>query len=247
MEFKIGLSGRIIGITSLFDEVYELCKDYIAEGHEDFHVTVYSSDIDFEREKSIKEALLEGISPIVYPDSYLETLAIYRKIVLEMLRFDTFLMHGAVIGTSKREAVMFTAQSGVGKTTHINLWLQNIPGTFVVNGDKPLLKLTDNGFEVCGTPWAGKEAMQTNTILPLKAICFIERGETNIIERVKFEEVYPLIIQQIYRPSDSSLMMKTMELIKKLGSSVSLYRLKCNMDPEAARVAYEGLFWGGED
>ena len=242
MEFKIGLAGRIIGITSLFDEVYELCKDYIAEGHEDFHVTVYSSDIDFEREKSIKEALLEGISPIVYPDSYLETLAIYRKIVLEMLRFDAFLMHGAVIGTSNREAVMFTAQSGVGKTTHINLWLQNIPGTFVVNGDKPLLKLTDNGFDVCGTPWAGKEAMQTNTILPLKAICFIERGETNVIERVKFEEVYPLIIQQIYRPSDPSLMIKTMQLIKKLGSSVSLYRLKCNMEPEAARVAYEGIF-----
>ena len=242
MEFKIGLAGRIIGITSQFDEVYDLCKDYIAEGHEDFHVTVYSSDLDFEREKSIKEALLEGITSIVYPDCYLETLAIYRKIVLEMLRFNTFLMHGAVIGTSDNEAVLFTAQSGVGKTTHINLWLKNIPGTFAVNGDKPLLKLTDEGFNVCGTPWAGKEAMQTNTVLPLKAICFIERGKTNIIEQVKFEEFYPILFQQIYRPSDPTKMFKTMELIKKLGYTVPLYRLKCNMEPEAAIVAYEGIF-----
>lgn len=245
MEFKIGLANRIIGITSLYDEVYTLCKEYMVDGNEDFHITISLSDIAFEREKSIKEAQFEGIAQVIYPDSYLETLAVYRKIVVEMLRFDTFLMHGAVIGTTyntKREAVLFTAKSGVGKTTHINLWLKNIPDTFVVNGDKPLLMLTVKGFNVCGTPWAGKESLQTNAILPLRAICFIERSEANSIEQVKFEECYPMLFQQIYRPSTATEMMKTMELIRELGSRMPLYRLRCNMEPDAAWEAYKGIF-----
>ena len=260
MEFKIGLAGRIVGISSIYDEVYELCRDYlVGEGSlkscddviavgEDFHVTISQADIEFEREKSIKEAIFEGIVPYDYEKSYYETLAVYRKIAVEMLKYDTWLMHGAVVGVKpdgdadgNGQAVLFTAQSGVGKTTHMNLWLKYIPGAFVVNGDKPLLKFVDVGCEVCGTPWAGKEALQTNTILPLKAICLLERGETNEIERVAFEDVYPMLLQQVYRPSDPQAMMKTMELVKKLGTTIPLYRMKCTMEPEAAKVAYEEM------
>lgn len=266
MEFKIGLAGRIVGISSIYDEVYELCRDYlVGEGSlkscedepvvgdgalkscddviavgEDFHVTTSQVDIEFEREKSIREAIFEGIVPYDYEESYYETLAVYRKIAVEMLKYDTWLMHGAVVGVND-QAVLFTAQSGVGKTTHMNLWLKYIPGAFVVNGDKPLLKFVDDGCEVCGTPWAGKEALQTNTILPLKAICLLERGDTNEIERVAFEDVYPMLFQQVYRPSDPLAMMKTMELIKRLGETIPLYRMKCTMEPEAAKVAYEGM------
>ena len=253
MEFKIGLAGRIVGISSMYDEVYELCRDYLIgeenlTSGEDFHVTISQADIEFEREKSIKEAIFEGIVPYDYEESYYETLAVYRKIAVEMLKYDTWLMHGAVVGVkyddavSGDQAVLFTAQSGVGKTTHMNLWLKCIPGAFVVNGDKPLLEFTESGCKVCGTPWAGKEALQTNVILPLKSICFLERGEKNEIEKVSFEDVYPMLLQQVYRPSDPQAMMKTMELIKRLGATIPLYRMKCTMEPEAVKVAYEGMF-----
>lgn len=286
MDFKIGLAGRTVGVTSIYNEVYELCRDYIINvENEDFHVTTSENDIDFERVKSIREAIYEGIEPVDYERPYCETLAVYRKIAVEMLKYDTWLMHGAVVGVNDScgdvgdadvsgdvgascdkasdaiadcQAVLFTAQSGVGKTTHMNLWLKHIPGAFVINGDKPLLRFVkddscdnrDNGCdsehigvrcEVCGTPWAGKEALQTNVISPLKAICFIERGDTNEIERVAFEDVYPMLLQQVYRPSDPQAMMKTMELVKKLGTAIPLYRMKCTMEPEAAQVAYEGM------
>ena len=32
--------------------------------------------------------------------------------------------------------------------------------------------------------------------------------------------------------------MKTMELLDAVASNVPLYKLRCNMEPEAARVAY---------
>ena len=240
MDFRIKLADRIIGITSIHDEVYKLCEGYYADGSEDFRVGVTQGDIDFEREKSILEAVTEGIPVYDYPDSYLETLAVYRKIVSGMLDFDTYLMHGAVVGVGD-EAFLFTAHSGVGKTTHLKLWLENIPGAYVINGDKPLLWCHEGRFNVCGTPWAGKEGMQKNVVVPLKGVCLLERGEVNSIERVDFRDCYPVLLQQSYRPAEPEAMQKTLELVSALGKSVSLYRLKCTMDPEAAWVAYKGM------
>lgn len=240
MDFCIKIANRIIGITSLYDEVYKLCEGYCVDGAEAFHVTVTRTDIDYEREKSIREAIAEGTPIYDYSDSYLETLAVYRKIVSGMLAYNTYLMHGAVVGVDDK-SFLFTAHSSVGKTTHIKLWLENIPGAYIINGDKPLIRFFDSRFETCGTPWAGKEGMQKNTIVPLHAVCLLERGEVNSIERVSFMDCYDTLLQQSYRPSNSEEMQKTLELISKLGKTIPIYRLKCTTEPEAAWVAYKGM------
>ena len=240
MNFQIRIADRIVGITSLYDEVYKLCEGYCTEGTETFHVIVTQTDIDFEREKSVREAIAEGTPVYDYSDSYLETLAVYRKIASGMLAYDTYLMHGAVVGVDDK-SFLFTAHSGIGKTTHIKLWIENIPGAYIINGDKPLIRFFDGRFEVCGTPWAGKEGMQKNTIVPLHAICLLERGEVNSIERVSFMDCYATLLQQSYRSSNPEEMQKTLELISRLGKSVPLYQLKCTMEPEAATVAYKGM------
>ena len=36
-------------------------------------------------------------------------------------------------------------------------------------------------------------------------------------------------------------MRKTLSLLSKLLSKIRVYKLYCNMNPEAARVAYEGM------
>ena len=136
MEFTVGLAGINVAITSLFDEVYNFCHDYLTDGPADMSVSVTTEDIKYEKIVNEREAQIEGIPVVDYQDSYLETLAVYRKIVTKMLDFDTFLMHGAVIAVGDK-AWLFTAPSGTGKTTHINLWLNNITGSYVVNGDKP--------------------------------------------------------------------------------------------------------------
>ncbi len=244
-SFRIGLAGKVIGITGIYDEIRDMCEDYFVDDStnvaEDLHVTVTQEDIRFEREKSEREALAEGIEPYDFPEPYLETLAVYRKIATEVLKFDTWLMHGAAVGVHD-EAVIFTAASGVGKTTHLKLWLENIPGAFVVNGDKPLLQFKGDVCKVCGTPWAGKEGMQKNVILPLRAICFLERGTANRIERISGADAYPLLFRQTYRSNDARVMKKTLGLLRKTCTTVPMYRLSCTMDAEAATTAYEGIY-----
>ena len=240
MTFTISLAGISIEIHSLYNDVYELCRDYWTGQNPDFCVAVTQADIDFEREKSASEAKHEGRPVVDFSNGYLETLAVYRKIAEKMLEYNAFLMHGAVVALDGK-AYLFTAPSGLGKTTHTRFWLQKYPNAFILNGDKPFLRMIGNQIFACGTPWAGKEGQNQNAMLPLYAVCALFRGKENRIERISFEKVFPLVIGQTYRPGDVAKMKKTMELIGAMGKRTRFYTMACNLDPEAARVAKEGM------
>ena len=239
MDFTVCLAGKNIAVSSLYDEVYDFCHDYLTDVPADISVSVTPEDINYEKIVNIREAQIEGIPAVDYPDSYLETLAVYRKIVTKLLDFDTYLMHGAVVAVGDK-AWLFTAPSGTGKTTHINLWLNNIPGSYVVNGDKPLIHIGDE-CTVYGTPWAGKEGMNRNVGVKLCGIVILNRGLENQIKKVPMTQILPVLIQQSYRPKEKTELEKTLSLLGRLGKKIPMYLLYCNMDPEAAFVAYNVL------
>lgn len=140
------------------------------------------SDIEYEREKSALEDRKEGLPIRNFPDSYLETLAVYRKFAENLLAYDTVLFHGSVVAVDGI-GYLFTAKSGTGKSTHTRLWREYFGERAVmVNDDKPLLQVTENGVIVYGTPWDGKHHLSNNISVPLKAICILTRAEENHIE-----------------------------------------------------------------
>ena len=239
MEFTVCLAEKNIAVTSIFDEVYDLCRNYLTDASPDIAVKVTPEDIVYEKRLNIRESEIEGIQVVDYKDSYLETLAVYRKIATKMLDFDTFLMHGAVVAVGEK-AWLFTAPSGTGKTTHINLWLKNITGSYVVNGDKPLIHIGDE-CTVYGTPWAGKEGMNRNIGIRLCGIVILNRGDENHIEKVPMTQILPVLIQQSYRPKTRLELEKTLSLLSRLGRKIPMYQLYCNMNDEAALTAYNGL------
>ena len=237
MEFQIKLAGLVIGISSLYDEIYRLCKDYVCNEAESFHISITGEDIMREQEYS----LMHNPEMIPSSDSYLETLAVYRKIASRLPFSNIWLMHGSAVAVNG-EAVLFTAPSGVGKTTHSRLWLNHIPSATVINGDKPLLRLQDGVCEICGTPWSGKEHMNCNRIVPLRAICLLQRGKENRVTETAFDELRPALIQQTFRPDDPAALTKIIDLLEETGHYVKCYRLSCTMEPEAATVAYNAIF-----
>lgn len=84
----------------------------------------------------------------------IENEIIQKKIADVMPSFNTFLMHGSVVSLNN-QAYMFTAPSGTGKTTRTRLWVDEYPSSIVINGDKPLIKVTEEDIFACGTPWCG--------------------------------------------------------------------------------------------
>ncbi len=235
------IAGHVIKITSLHEEVHRLCGEYALNEAAEFSVRTSQADIAYERIRSASEDRKEGHLVRKYTDGYLETLAVYRKIAGKMTDFDTILFHGSAVAVDGI-GYLFTAKSGTGKSTHTRLWRELFGERAVmVNDDKPLIRVTVDGVTVYGTPWDGKHRLSTNTGVPLKAVCLLERGAQNRIVPITKRDAYPMLMQQSFRPDDAAAMMKTMALVDRLGSAVSLFRLECNMEPEAARTAYLGM------
>lgn len=238
--FKIELAEKNVEIECIHRQVFHMCRDYLAKfDTPDFVVEQSQEAIEFEREESGKEYTREGKKPVDYSDSYLETLAVYRKIADYMMDYGVILMHAAAIAVDD-SCYLFLAKSGVGKTTQIRNWLKVIDGSYVVNGDKPLINVEKR--LVYGTPWCGKENMNTNTSVTLAGICILERAdadEDSSIKKMQLADVLPKLMQQIYRPQDAEGTRKVLELVSEL-KDVPFYKLRCdNRKPESALMAYE--------
>lgn len=239
MNKTIRLAEIPVEIITLYDSVANT-EDYETKQTPAFSVCISEQDITNERQISINEYAHEG-KP--YPDfspAELENTAVYRKIADKLPEYDGMVFHGSAVAIGNR-AYLFTAKSGTGKTTHTNLWLKNIEGSYIVNGDKPIIRLIDGKPCVCGTPWMGKEKQGCNKVVPLGAICFLNRGKENKIEKTDFLSVYPRFLSQAYRPEKGEMIKKTIKLLEKIAEAVPFYELYCNTENEAALVSFRGM------
>ncbi len=240
--FKIKLAEKNINVECLYPSTEKFCSEYLSENEEtDIYVSVTPSDIETEREKSDREQRLEGLVPHEYSPAYLETLALYRKIADALIDHNTILFHGSSLAIDGK-GYIFTAKSGTGKSTHTRLWREVFGERVVmVNDDKPLIKITDNGAFVFGTPWCGKHNLGSNISVPLCGIVSLERSEKNRIREIDSKSIFPKILSQTYRTNNPLGLQKTLSLIDKLLIFVRVYKLGCNMNKDAAIVAYEGI------
>ena len=112
----------------------------------------------------------------------------------------------------------------------------------MINGDKPLVRLEKDGsLTAFGTPWNGKECWGCNASAKLAAVCFIERGEVNSIERVPEEEAIDRLIHQLYLRGSRQSVMQQLMLMDGLVKGVPFYRLYCNISREAAQLSYHTM------
>ncbi len=239
------IADTVVEIRSFYEQVHMLCRDYVWEGTPELTLEITEEDLALEQEKAKETAKQEGRQASASP-AYLETLAVYRKLARALVAKNILLFHGSAIAVDDC-AYLFTARSGTGKSTHTRLWRERFgERAYMVNDDKPLLKITEEGVLVYGTPWDGKHRLSRNTSVPLKAICVLHRGEENEIHPISASEALPELLQACYRPEDPADMLLFLGLLDRLMKKSGLYSLHCNMDPEAARVSYEGMKGGRE-
>ena len=226
-------------ITSLYDEVQTMCDSYRTDEEPQLFISTTQADILSESQQSDEERRQEGLPEYHYPAPYLETLAVYRQLATQLLEHHILLMHGSVIAVDG-EAYLFTARSGTGKSTHVRLWRELFGNRAVmVNDDKPLVHVSQQGATIFGTPWNGKHQLGSNISAPLKAICILTRSEKNHIEELTPQQAMQSLLQQTHLPKEA--LTQALTLLGLLLKQVKLYRLGCNMNPEAAQVAFNGM------
>lgn len=217
-----------IGIKYRYEFTRAYVSEYITDGEPDF--TVEATDEDLSEELRLAEEPTEN--------EYLEYVAIYRKIADKLTEYDGAVFHGAVLEMDGK-AYIVTARSGVGKTTHIKLWLELFGDKVsILNGDKPVLRIIDGKIYASGTPWNGKEGYGKKGMALLAGIAFLERAEENSYKTLTVSEGLVRFMGQIYMNNENAAALaRTLRLADRILSGVPLYEFRCNMDKSAAAMA----------
>ncbi len=225
--FRVKLAGKVIGISPVSSNPAIFCKEFLTDEEPEIIIELTEDDLEAERQ-------IEGLTG---RDKRMENMALCRKITDALLEYDVIYFHGSCIAVDGR-GYIFAAPSGIGKSTHTRLWRERLGDRAeMVNDDKPFLKISDDGVTAYGSPWNGVYHLGGNISVPVSAICLMDRDETNHIEHLTAEEAYPYLLGQTYRPKNEYEFRKTLSLVDLLSKKVQLFRLGCNMEPEAADVS----------
>ena len=173
---------------------------------------------------------------------------LYRKISMMLPRYHAFILHGAAVSLDGC-GYIFSGRSGVGKSTHANLWLKHFGNqdrhepdarARMINGDKPILMLDDGQWYVCGSPWQGKENLGNPIAVPLKGICFLTRGENNRITPAT--HMTDWLFNAVLLPNEAATRIEMLSLLDSLIEQIPVYHMDVNnFAPDAVLVSSAAL------
>ena len=245
-KIAVKLAGIPLEICCRYPANVAFFKEYVTTEAPRFRLEVGEEDMALATEQLSRQAQLDGTSDSPYPPRFVENCAIHWILANEFAIRGVLLMHGSAI-VMEGECYIFTAPSGTGKSTHTRLWRQQFGDrVYMLNDDKPMLAVGEQGVTAYGTPWNGKHRLSRNASAPLKAIVQLERDTVNHIEPLPSIRALPALHTQALRPYTAAAMEQVLRLERQILKTVPFYYMGCNMDPEAALVAYEGIRKGAD-
>lgn len=239
--FSVELAGVPVEIRCRYQENRIFLREYLTEKEPFFSIVPGEEDLLRTQENFDRMDRAEGIPPHRREDGFLENNAIHGLLAEKLTEYGVLLMHGSAL-CMDGEGYLFTARSGTGKSTHAQLWREVFgERVWMINDDKPMLKITNESVTIYGTPWDGKHHLSRKASAPLKAIVKLERDTVNHIEPLSKADAFPVLMQQAFCSQKPSTMARILELEKILLDRVAFYTMSCNIEPEAAHVAWKGM------
>ena len=158
----------------------------------------------------------------------------------------TLEIHASVIMKGGK-GFAFLGKSGTGKSTHSRMWLENIPGTELLNDDNPIIRIIDGKARIYGSPWSGKTPCYKQKSADLGAIVRIVRAPSNFTERLSVTQSYACLYPSVsaYRP-ERKIADGVHNTIVGVVTKVPCYNMHCLPDGDAARVCCNTVY-GQED
>lgn len=156
-----------------------------------------------------------------------------------LLPFRTLIFHASYIGW-QGEGLLFTAPSGVGKSTQAELW-RRYRRAEVLNGDKAGVRLEGEPM-VYGVPFSGTSGICRNVSLPLRGIVVLSQAAENTIRRLLPSEAVAALCPNVF--VDSAVQEEwqmAVQLLLDLVSAVPVYALACTPDESAVETLEAAL------
>ena len=231
MKYKI--ADLIVEMTPKYTESIRLAEPFLYNGDRETDIKLKIS-YDYVDETAAKPNCLST-------KPQLENFAFSNVFNRAAIKYGVMLVHSSAL-VYDGGAYLFSADSGVGKSTHTKLWLKAFGDkVHIINDDKPVVRLYDDHAVAFGTPFDGGSRIAHNENYPLKAIIFVERGEKNSVRIPTSREIIQKLYFQTARMVNRETAEKMLLNFEKLLTLSKFYVLTCNMDISAAYVAFDGI------
>lgn len=239
--YRLKLAEVPFELVCVSDEHNDAYDKYLTDDEPLFSLTTDRETLERWHAGHISSCIKMGIEPDPQYFMHAEAAIFFAELCGRLTEYGVFTVHGSSLSLDGN-GYLFTAHRDTGKSTHASLWREVFGDRCVmINDDKPFIRKVGGEFRVYGSPFSGKHKLDNNVSAPLKAIAQIVRSETNRTERISCEEAFPLLMTQFFGRFSGDALVKTSEFAKELLESVPFFKLYCNMEPDAAKAAYEGL------
>ncbi len=171
----------------------------------------------------------------------------YSLAICDTLGIETLLLHknALLLHSSfirwQGQGILFSAPSGVGKSTQADLWAR-YAGAEILNGDRAGLRKKDGAWHAYGLPFAGSSQIYRNERAPIRAIVTLEQAPHNELLRLTpaqaLRKLYPELTVHSW---DAQCVTQALALAEDLITAVPVYLLRCRPDADAVRLVRRAL------
>lgn len=155
--------------------------------------------------------------------------SVLSSIMLEtlLLRHGRGILHASYARLPNGQSILFSAPSGTGKSTQAELWRQ-FRNAQVINGDKAIVYLTNEGVSVSSLPLCGSSGICRNVSGPLQAIVTLSKSRENHICRLGGKDAVKALLSQLYiQRGETQTVAGAFELISEVVGRVPVFHLSC--------------------
>ena len=226
-----------IAVKAKYEDTYCYMQDFLTDS-QDYELYIEPTDEMIRYEAELGEEIHgDAGSPYIC-----EAVAILRVICDYIIDKGGFFLHCSCL-KYKDEAIIFTAPSGTGKSTHSALWRRHFGDDVVmINDDKPLVREKDGRFYIYGTPWNGKHSIGNNTSAPIRSVVFLSQAPENKATPISPIDAMALLLQQTVLPSNKAALSKLLDMLGRLVENIPMYRLGCTISDEAVTTIYQEIY-----
>lgn len=202
---------------------------------------IYIKSDDIGRYDTYDVELTKHDSPDIATGAELLLYSVRDSFFFHAQKFGCIPIHSASI-LYKDKVYMFSASSGVGKTTHVSLWQKAGIDHQIFNGDVCLAYI-ENGTVYAGAlPWSGTSDNYTTCDTPLGGIIFLHQNTFNEITRLGNADGAINMCARCLAPNwNRKLVSDNMDIIERMIPHIVTASLQCNISTEAALTVRDFL------
>ena len=226
-----------IAVQAQYEKTYEYMADFLTDS-EDYDLYIAPTEEMIRHEAELGEEI-HGTPQTPY---ICEAVAVLRVICDDIIHRGGFFLHCSCL-RYRDEAIIFTAPSGTGKSTHAALWRRHFGDqVMMINDDKPLVREKDGRFHIYGTPWNGKHGIGNNISAPIRAVVFLHQAQENTAEPLDPFRALSLILQQTVIPSGKDSLSTLLDMLGRMMEQVPMYSLGCTISDEAVQTIHRAIY-----